>query len=90
MEVEGDNNKTTKSMMGKEVDRKLNKAKAKENKEKRKKSSAGGKSQPQGPTKTGQSGAKDTNNDGKEKRPSRKKIEEGFLQRVHYEKSTNC
>ena len=50
MEVEGDNNKT-KNMIGKEADKKLNKAKAKENKEKRKNSSAGGKNQPQGPTK---------------------------------------
>ena len=73
MEVEGDDNETMKSMMGKELDKKLNKAKAKEKKEKRKNSSAGGKNQPQGPTKTGQSGIRDTNKDGKEKRPSSKK-----------------
>ena len=36
MEVEGDDNETMKSMMGKELDKKLNKAKAKEKKEKRK------------------------------------------------------
>ena len=37
MEVEGDDNETMKSMMGKEIDRKLNRAKAKEKREKRKK-----------------------------------------------------
>ena len=36
MEVEGDDNETMKSMMGKEIDKKLNKAKAKE-KERREK-----------------------------------------------------
>ena len=43
---------------------------AKEKKEKEKKSSAGGKTHPPRPTKTGQSGTKDTNGDGKEKQPS--------------------
>ena len=65
MEVKGDDNKTMKSMTGKELDKTLNKAKAKEKREKRKKNSlAGGKNQPQGPTKTGQSGARDMNNNG--------------------------
>ena len=73
MEVEDDDNETMKSMMEKELDKKLNKVKAKEKKEKRKNFSASGKNQPQGPTKTGQSGTRDTNKDGKEKRPSSKK-----------------
>ena len=37
MEVEGDNNEKMNIMMGKEIDKKLNKAKAKEKREKRKK-----------------------------------------------------
>ena len=37
MEVDGKDNETIKSMMGKEIDKKLNRAKAKEKREKRKK-----------------------------------------------------
>ena len=73
MEVEDDSNETLKIMMGKEMDKKLNKSKAKEKKEKRKNSLGGGKTHPPGPTKTGRSGSKDTNDDGKEKRPQSKK-----------------
>ena len=49
MEVEGISNETMKSMIGKEVDKKLNKEKAKEKKEKRTNSSAGVKPIRRGP-----------------------------------------
>ena len=49
MEVEGNSNETLKSMMRKEMDKKLNKEKAKEKKEKRTNSSAGVKPIRRGP-----------------------------------------
>ena len=64
MEVKGDEQTTLRSLINKEVDKKVAKSKSKEKKEKRKNSSGSGKSQPQGPTRTGRNGKKDATDAG--------------------------
>ena len=65
MEVDGNDKDTVQGLISKDVDKKTSRAKAKEKKEKRKSPSGGGKNHPQGPTKTGQNGARDTASAGK-------------------------
>ena len=73
MEVDGKDHDTVRGMIGKELDKKISKAKAKDKKDKRKNSSGNGKNHLQAPVKTGRSGARDATDAGTSARSHPKK-----------------
>ena len=75
MEVDGEEHDTLTSLIAKQMDKKILKAKAKDKKEKRKNSSGNGRNHPQAPVKTGQSGARDATDAGKGARSLREEVE---------------
>ena len=73
MEVDGEEHDVLQSLIAKQLDKKITKAKAKDKKDKRKNSSGSGRTHPQAPVKTGQSGSRDVTDAGKGARSLSKK-----------------